>query len=92
MPCSLLPLCRVRVVDTEEGPRARPLGNSIDSKPSGPFSTERVVIDPTKGGQVEAKEKTAQDLALNVTEGMWVWDGVVRVLQVDLFRSVYLVY
>jgi TATA-binding protein-associated factor len=47
---------------------------------------EKIVIDPTKGGQVEAKEKSSQALALNVRDGVWVWSGAVSVLQVDLFR------
>ena len=78
--------CRVRVVN-DDGPKARPV--KIEAEENGttakPASSEKIVIDPTKGGQVEAKERVTQALALNVPEGMWVWGGVVSVLQIDLF-------
>ncbi|KDQ06750.1 hypothetical protein BOTBODRAFT_39402 [Botryobasidium botryosum FD-172 SS1] len=49
---------------------------------------EKIVIDPTKGGQVDAKER-AQSKALEVAEGHWVWSGVVGVLLVDLFSPAW---
>ena len=47
-------------------------------------SPDRVVVDPPKGGAVEAKA-AQQSKALEVTPGVWVWDGLVKVLEVDLF-------
>lgn len=81
---------RVRVVNSENGPRAQPVAPASPRTPApgpGP-GPEKVVIDPRKGGQVDAKEKAGQALALAVKEGVWVWDGVVGVLQIDLFRYV----
>lgn len=49
-------------------------------------SSEQVVIDPTKGGAVVPKS-AKQSKALEVEEGVWIWDGVVRVLEVDLFSA-----
>ena len=55
--------------------------------PSSPPSNEdeKIVIDPQKGGQVEAKEKSAYR-ALEAKHGHWVWSGMMRVLSVDLFK------
>jgi len=82
-------------VGTENGPKPRPIVTqsvSNDRSPATPVSAttpDKVIIDPTKGGQVEAKEKAAtQSLALSVPEGAWVWAGTVSVLLVDLFRCV----
>lgn len=47
---------------------------------------EKVVIDPSRGGQVEARESGDGYRALGVREGEWVWEGVRNVLEVDLFR------
>jgi TATA-binding protein-associated factor len=78
--------CRIRVVN-DDGPKARPVKAETGENGSAKrASSEKIVIDPTKGGQVEAKEKAAQALALNVSEGLWVWEGLVNVLQIDLFR------
>jgi len=85
-------LFRVRVVPTGDGPQGRPLEPStkaespVDPTPRASPPTEKIIVDPTKGGQVEAKEKVAEALALNVPDGYWVWGGVVEVLQIDLFR------
>lgn len=55
----------------------------------GGVAIDKVIVDPTKGGQVEAKERSStQALALSVPEGTWVWAGAVSVLLVDLFRYV----
>ncbi|KAJ7168182.1 SNF2 superfamily chromatin remodeling protein [Mycena crocata] len=47
-------------------------------------TSEKVVIDPSKGGAVSPKA-AKQSRALDVRPGVWIWDGVVRVLEVDLF-------
>ncbi|KZT44191.1 hypothetical protein SISSUDRAFT_1068609 [Sistotremastrum suecicum HHB10207 ss-3] len=57
------------------------------STPPNASSPDKVVVDPSKGGQVEAKQKQHASAALQVHEGVWVWDGLVRVLEVDLFDS-----
>ncbi|XP_006458226.1 hypothetical protein AGABI2DRAFT_183309 [Agaricus bisporus var. bisporus H97] len=49
---------------------------------------EKVVIDPTKGGAVSPKE-SKQSKALEVESGNWIWDGVVKVLEVDLFSATW---
>jgi len=49
---------------------------------------EKVVIDPSKGGQVEAHESKGGSKALQVREGEWIWEGVRSVLEVDLFKYV----
>ncbi|KAF8130463.1 SNF2 chromatin remodeling protein [Mycena galopus ATCC 62051] len=51
-------------------------------------SPEKVVIDPSKGGAVSPKA-AAQSRALDVRPGTWIWDGVVRVLEVDLFSAAW---
>lgn len=51
-------------------------------------SPERVVVDPSKGGAVEAKA-SEQSKALEVRPGEWVWDGVTKVLEVDLFSPAW---
>lgn len=51
-------------------------------------SLEKVVIDPTKGGAVSPKA-AKQSKALEVKSGFWIWDGVVKVLEVDLFSAAW---
>ncbi|KAJ8093095.1 TATA-binding protein-associated factor mot1 [Marasmius tenuissimus] len=51
-------------------------------------TAEKVVIDPTKGGAISAKEVTPSK-ALEVGPGVWVWDGLLRVLEVDLFSAAW---
>ncbi|GLB35068.1 putative protein with domain of unknown function (DUF3535) [Lyophyllum shimeji] len=58
----------------------RPVVNGI--------SSEKVVIDPTKGGAVSPKA-AQQSKALEVKPGLWPWDGVCKVLQVDLFSAAW---
>ncbi|KAF8628445.1 hypothetical protein AX15_003960 [Amanita polypyramis BW_CC] len=47
-------------------------------------SSEKVIVDPTKGGAVSPKA-VKQSKALEVELGCWIWDGVVKLLEVDLF-------
>ena len=88
---------RVHVVGTENGAKPHPVPTrsvSNDLSPVTPNSAtalEKVIVDPTRGGQVKAKEKAAiQLLALSVPDRAWVWVGAISVLLVDLFR--YTVY
>lgn len=71
---------RVRLV---EGQSSK--SRTDEAKTSSP---ERVVVDPSKGGAVEAKA-SQQSKALEVRPGEWVWDGVVKVLEVDLFSPAW---
>ncbi|KAF5386822.1 hypothetical protein D9615_001620 [Tricholomella constricta] len=50
--------------------------------------SDKIVIDPTKGGAVSPKA-SQQSKALDVKPGLWVWDGVVKVLEVDLFSAAW---
>ena len=47
-------------------------------------SPARVVLDPMKGEAVGAKA-SQQSKALDVQSGTWVWDGLIKALEVDLF-------
>ncbi|KAJ2931331.1 hypothetical protein H1R20_g5658, partial [Candolleomyces eurysporus] len=51
-------------------------------------AAERVVIDPSKGGAVSPKS-AKQSKALEVEDGCWIWDGVVKVLEVDLLSAAW---
>lgn len=51
-------------------------------------ASDKVVIDPSKGGAVSPKA-SRQSQALNVKPGSWVWDGVVKILEVDLFSAAW---
>ncbi len=51
---------------------------------------EQMAVDPTKGGAVDPKTASAQlSKALEVLPGRWVWDGVIKVLEVDLFSPAW---
>ncbi|KAJ7581379.1 SNF2 superfamily chromatin remodeling protein [Mycena floridula] len=49
-------------------------------------SHDKVIIDPSKGGAVSPKE-VKQAKALEVDPGVWIWDGVAKVLEVDLLSA-----
>lgn len=49
---------------------------------------DKVIIDPSKGGAVSPKA-TKQSKALEVEPGCWIWDGLVNVLEVDLFSPAW---
>ncbi|KAJ7349156.1 SNF2 superfamily chromatin remodeling protein [Mycena albidolilacea] len=63
-------------------------GSSRLGTPGAGIGAEKVVIDPSKGGAVSPKA-AAQSRALDVRPGTWIWDGVVRVLEVDLFSAAW---
>ncbi|KAG8861908.1 TATA-binding protein-associated factor mot1 [Tulasnella sp. 330] len=74
--------------------KTEPDGPSIKPNPSptpetaqtssASLSDEKVIVDPQKGGQVAASDKSAQVNLLQVPEGHWVWGRLVEVLEVDL--------
>jgi TATA-binding protein-associated factor len=78
---------RVRLLSTDDKgtPTSRVASPGPDS--NGP-STEKVIIDPSKGGAVSPK-MAQQSKALDVKTGDWVWSGVVSVLEVDLFSAAW---
>ncbi|KAH8117583.1 SNF2 chromatin remodeling protein [Phellopilus nigrolimitatus] len=49
---------------------------------------DNTIVDPAKGGAVEAKA-AQQSKALEVQSGVWPWDGVIKVLEVDLFSPAW---
>ncbi|KAH9857622.1 SNF2 chromatin remodeling protein [Lenzites betulinus] len=76
---------KARLVGTDEqtAPKQR-----LDS-PKSPTETsapDRVVIDPSKGGAVAPKTQS-KSKALEVHAGTWIWDGLVKLLEVDLFSA-----
>ena len=73
--------CRARLVSAEDKP---PPPSRVES----PTAPEKVVIDPSKGGAVSPKT-SQQSQALEVEPGHWVWDGLVKILEVDLFSPAW---
>ncbi|KAI0320174.1 SNF2 superfamily chromatin remodeling protein [Amylostereum chailletii] len=64
-----------------------------DEKPSTPSrvdtpAAEKVIIDPTKGGAVSPKT-AKQSQALEVPPGYWAWDGLVKILEIDIFSPAW---
>ncbi|KAF8969946.1 SNF2 superfamily chromatin remodeling protein [Flammula alnicola] len=62
--------------------------NSRLSSPSLGVAADKVVVDPSKGGAISPKS-AKQSKALEVDDGVWIWDGVVKVLEVDLFSAAW---
>ncbi len=73
---------RVRLVASEDS-RATPASRA-DSPKSPTDGGEKAAADPSSGGAVSPKAEK-QSKALEVLPGHWVWDGLVKVLEVDLF-------
>ncbi|KAF7323127.1 TBP associated factor [Mycena chlorophos] len=71
---------KVRLVATEDA--KAPLTSRLGTP------SEKVVIDPSKGGAVSPKA-AKQTRVLDVRPGTWIWDGVVRVMEVDLFSAAW---
>ncbi|OCH89091.1 SNF2 chromatin remodeling protein [Obba rivulosa] len=76
---------KARLVDEPASPVSR-----VDSpkSPQEGTSQEKVVIDPSKGGAVSPKAEK-QSKALEVDPDCWVWDGLVKILEVDLFSPAW---
>ncbi|PSR84037.1 hypothetical protein PHLCEN_2v5539 [Hermanssonia centrifuga] len=73
---------KVRLVASEDS-RATPASRA-DSPKSPTDGGEKAAADPSSGGAVSPKAEK-QSKALEVLPGHWVWDGLVKVLEVDLF-------
>jgi len=79
----VLNLARARLINPDEKTSA----NSRLSSPSpGTNSAPTEKLDPSKGGAVVPKS-AKQSKALEVQDGVWIWDGVLKVLEVDLFSA-----
>ena len=74
----------MRLVGNED--RTSP--SSRAESPKSPVEGEKVVVDPSKGGAVSPKAEK-QSKALEVEPGQWVWDGLVKILEVDLFSPAW---
>jgi TATA-binding protein-associated factor len=75
-------LChRARLVSTEDKLPS-------PSRAESPTASEKVIIDPSKGGAVSPKT-SQQSQALEVEQGHWVWDGLVKILEIDLFSPAW---
>ncbi|KXN85489.1 putative helicase mot1 [Leucoagaricus sp. SymC.cos] len=77
---------KARLISSDEKTTSGTRANSPVT--NGPSESEKVVIDPTKGGAVSPKD-SKQSRALEVDAGHWIWDGVVKVLEVDLFSPTW---
>jgi TATA-binding protein-associated factor len=76
-------ILRARLIASDE--RSSPSSRLASPSPSvNGLSVDRIVIDPSKGGAVSPKS-SQEPKALEVKPGYWVWDGLVKVLEVDLF-------
>ncbi|KAL4253953.1 TATA-binding protein-associated factor Mot1 [Abortiporus biennis] len=75
------------VAATDEKSGVTKRSDSPKSPTEGPI-TDKVVIDPSKGGAVSPKAEK-QSKALDVEPGCWIWDGLVKVLEVDLFSPAW---
>ena len=67
------------------------VSNSRLSSPSPALNgtaNDKVIIDPSKGGAISPKA-TKESKALEVESGFWVWDGITKVLEVDLFSAAW---
>ncbi|KAI0373278.1 SNF2 chromatin remodeling protein [Pilatotrama ljubarskyi] len=78
---------KARLVGTDEQTTPKQRLDSPKSPTEGP-SQDRVVIDPSKGGAVAPKTES-KSKALEVQPGCWVWDGLVKLLEVDLFSAAW---
>ena len=72
------------MVNTDE----KAASSSRLSSPSPTSVNDKVIIDPSKGGAISPKA-TKESKALEVESGSWVWDGITRVLEVDLFSAAW---
>jgi len=72
---------RARLVSAEDQP-------TPPSRVESPTAPEKVIIDPSKGGAVSPKT-SQQSQALEVEPGHWVWDGLVKILEIDLFSPAW---
>ncbi|TCD70588.1 TATA-binding protein-associated factor mot1 [Steccherinum ochraceum] len=73
---------KARLVGQEEPVRS--IKRADTPKSPSEVTSDKVVVDPSKGGAVVPKAEK-QSKALEVQPGCWVWDGLAKILEVDLF-------
>lgn len=78
---------RARLVAKDDRPSTKTEDSSANG-PSNGISTDKVVVDPSKGGAVNPKSDK-QSKALEVRPGTWIWDGIANILEVDLFSQAW---
>ena len=81
--------CRARLIAADD--QSAPANKGAGEKPARDSTSqdrEKVVIDPSKGGAVSPKAQK-QSKALEVPQGRWVWDGLAKILEVDLFSPAW---
>ncbi|TFK76566.1 SNF2 superfamily chromatin remodeling protein [Pluteus cervinus] len=69
-------------------PDDKAASSRVDGLAPGSNGADKVVVDPSKGGVVEARI-AGSSKALEVRPGDWPWDGVVKLLEVDLFSPAW---
>lgn len=87
-PVTVVSLTNIKYRARLINPDAKAASNSRLSSPTLGVAPDKVVIDPSKGGAI-APKSAKQSKALEVEDGVWVWDGVVKVLEVDLFSAAW---
>ncbi|KAL4065257.1 hypothetical protein J3A83DRAFT_4375778 [Scleroderma citrinum] len=80
------PSSKVRLLSAEAQDTPKSRLDGPDPATKGP--PEKVIVDPSKGGAVSPKS-AQQSHALDVTPGYWIWGGLVSVLEVDIFSSMW---
>lgn len=83
---SLTQAFRARLV--VNGDKSAPKRTDSPKSPTDGPAPDRVVVDPSKGGAVAPKTES-KSKALEVQPGCWVWDGLVKLLEVDLFSAAW---
>ncbi|KAI0747594.1 SNF2 chromatin remodeling protein [Daedaleopsis nitida] len=78
---------KARLVGSDDHSSSKQRVDSPNSPTEGP-SQDRVVVDPSKGGAVAPKTES-KSKALEVQHGHWLWDGLVKLLEVDLFSAAW---
>jgi TATA-binding protein-associated factor len=78
---------RARLIAKEDRPSPK-TERSFTNGSSNGTSSDKVVVDPTKGGAVNPKNDK-QSKALEVRPGTWIWDGIANILEVDLFSQAW---
>ena len=74
--------CRARILNPDDTAAS----SSRLSSPAPPASAEN--LDFSKGGAI-APKSAKQSKALEVEHGLWIWDGLVKILEVDLFSPTW---
>ena len=85
--CSTGRFSRARLIAKDDRPSINTEDPSTNGSSNG-TSSDKVVVDPSKGGAVNPKSDK-QSKALEVRPGTWIWDGIANMLEVDLFSQAW---